>query len=510
MALPKNNGRAKKAKIGIKVPWFLVIPGLVCALIAHFIAPIQGAFYAFTDFKGIGSYNFIWFDNFKTMWESTSDKLAILNTFKLAIPFVLLTCVLGLILALVLCHNFKTKFFMRSVLFAPAVMIPLAITQIWKYIFNFDGPLNLLLQGMGLGHLCQNWLGTVEYGLTCILIVMLWQNMGYAMVIFNAGLQSIPEELYEAASIDGANAWKRFWNVTLPQLAPSFTVVITLMTITGLRVFDQVIGLTNGGPAGSTHTLASDYYIQTWAYGRYGYGTALALVLTLLVTVVGIIEVLAGAGINANFVGATVNSLLITAGSLVLLIVFGSLAAYCLARHPGKVSNIMYIFFVIGIIIPSQLGLVPMYCALRDLGLVGNIAGMMILYTCKQMPMTVFLYTGFFRQFPIDFEEAATIDGAGYFKSFFLVVLPQLKAITGTAILLNALYIWNDTFDQMVFLSGAAAKTLPVEIYALTTAMTAQWNLVFAAVIISLVPMLILYLLTQKKMMTSLAGGIKG
>ena len=270
MALPKNNGRAKKAKIGIKVPWFLVIPGLVCALIAHFIAPIQGAFYAFTDFKGIGSYNFIWFDNFKTMWESTSDKLAILNTFKLAIPFVLLTCVLGLILALVLCHNFKTKFFMRSVLFAPAVMIPLAITQIWKYIFNFDGPLNLLLQGMGLGHLCQNWLGTVEYGL------------------------SVPSDLYEAATIDGANAWKRFWNVTLPQLAPSFTVVITLMTITGLRVFDQVIGLTNGGPAGSTHTLASDYYIQTWAYGRYGYGTALALVLTLLVTVVGIIEVLAG------------------------------------------------------------------------------------------------------------------------------------------------------------------------------------------------------------------------
>lgn len=294
MALPKNNTRTKKAKMGIRVPWFLVIPGLVCALVAHFIAPIQGAFYAFTDFKGIGSYNFIWFENFKTMWESSSDKMAILNTFKLAIPFVLLTCVLGLILALILCHNFKTKFFMRSVLFAPAVMIPLAITQIWKYIFNYDGPLNLLLQGVGLGHLCQNWLGTVEYGLLCILIVMLWQNMGYAMVIFNAGLQSIPEELYEAASIDGANAWKRFWNVTLPQLAPSFTVVITLMTITGLRVFDQVIGLTNGGPAGSTHTLASDYYIQTWAYGRYGYGTALALVLTLLVTMVGILEVLAG------------------------------------------------------------------------------------------------------------------------------------------------------------------------------------------------------------------------
>ena len=98
MALPKNNGRAKKAKIGIKVPWFLVIPGLVCALIAHFIAPIQGAFYAFTDFKGIGSYNFIWFDNFKTMWESTSDKpvsYTHLDVYKRQVPHPARLCRIG-------------------------------------------------------------------------------------------------------------------------------------------------------------------------------------------------------------------------------------------------------------------------------------------------------------------------------------------------------------------------------------------------------------------------------
>ena len=221
-------------------------------------------------------------------------------------------------------------------------------------------------------------------------------------------------------------------------------------------------------------------------------------------------EVLNGAGLNADFVGALFNSLIITAGSLIILIAFGSLTAYGLARHPGKLSAVLYSFFVIGIIVPSQLGIVPIYTALRSMGLVGTHLGMMIVYACKQMPMTVFLYTGFFRSLPRDYEEAAVIDGAGFVRTFLRVVMPQMKTITGTALLLNSLYIWNDTMDQMVFLSGTEIRTLPVEIYSLTTAMTAQWNLVFAAVIISILPMVILYLFTQKKMMDSLAGGLKG
>ncbi len=221
-------------------------------------------------------------------------------------------------------------------------------------------------------------------------------------------------------------------------------------------------------------------------------------------------EVLNGAGVNADFAGALLNSLIITAGSLLLLAAFGSLTAYGLSRHPGKLSSFLYVFFVIGIIIPSQLGLVPIYTALRSIGLVGSRLGMILVYVCKQMPLTVFLYTGFFKSLPEEYEEAAVIDGAGFVKSFVFVVMPQMRTITGTALLLNSLYIWNDTMDQMVFLSGSEIRTLPVEIYSLTTAMTAQWNLVFAAVIVSLLPMIILYLFTQKKMMDSLAGGLKG
>lgn len=221
-------------------------------------------------------------------------------------------------------------------------------------------------------------------------------------------------------------------------------------------------------------------------------------------------EILKGAGQNANFIDGLINSLAITAGSLLLLIVFGSMAAYCLARHTGKVSNFLYLLFMVGIIVPSQLGILPIYMVLKNLALTGNILGCIILYTCKQMPFTIFLYTGFFRALPIGYEEAAFVDGATWGKAFWRIILPQMNIITGTAVLMNTLYIWNDTFDQMVFLSGSKASTLPVLIYNLTIAITARWNLVFAAVIISLLPMIILYLFTQKAMMTSMSGGLKG
>lgn len=221
-------------------------------------------------------------------------------------------------------------------------------------------------------------------------------------------------------------------------------------------------------------------------------------------------EILSGAGQNANFLVGLVNSLAITAGSILLLLMIGSLAAYCLARHTGRLSNFLYLLFMVGIIVPSQLGILPIYIALKSVGLTGNILGCILLYTCKQMPFTIFLYTGFFRALPIGYEEAAAVDGATWGKAFWRIILPQMNIITGTAILMNTLYIWNDTFDQMVFLSGSKASTLPVLIYNLTIAITARWNLVFAAVIISLLPMIVLYLFTQKAMMTSMSGGLKG
>ena len=282
----------KRKKTGIQISRFLILPGLIFILLGHFVAPFFGAIYAFTDFTGLGSYHFVGIKNFKEIFNSNADKIALSNTFKLAIPFVILVIVFGLLLALALQSKLKTRDVLRSLFFIPVIMIPLAITQVWKYIFNYNGPLNLFLKLLGHAELCKNWLGDSKDALYCILFVMIWQNVGYAMIIFNAGLQSVPEELYEAAKVDGAGKIARLHYITIPLLAPSFTIVMTLMTISGLRVFDQVIGLTNGGPSHMTETLASDFYLQTWVNGRYGYGSALALILTLLVIVIDIFQII--------------------------------------------------------------------------------------------------------------------------------------------------------------------------------------------------------------------------
>ena len=208
-----------------------------------------------------------------------------------------------------------------------------------------------------------------------------------------------------------------------------------------------------------------------------------------------------------QFIG---NSFIISILSVVGSVFTSSLCAFGFSRIQWKLRNPIFTVVLCSMMLPYAVTIIPTYLGWNAVGGVDTYLPLILPYWCGGGAMYIFLLRQFFLSIPKELDESAIVDGAGYFKSFFLVVLPQLKAITGTAILLNALYIWNDTFDQMVFLSGAAAKTLPVEIYALTTAMTAQWNLVFAAVIISLVPMLILYLLTQKKMMTSLAGGIKG
>lgn len=275
----------------LRVPWVVVIPGVVFALIGHFIAPMWGAYYAFTDWTGLGDYDFVGLDNFIAIFTTPQDRGAVLSTLRLATSFVLAVTVLGLVLAMALNKAFRSSGnALRSLFFVPAVMIPLSVTQIWRYILDYDGPLNVILRTVGLDSWTRNWLGDFTFAPWTILLVMVWQYTGYAMVIIHAGLQLIPDELYEAASLDGASGRHTFRYLTFPLLAPSLTVVVILMSITGLRVFDQVLGLTGGGPVGSTHTLASRFYEVTWVNGQYGYGTSMALLLTALVVAIGVMQ----------------------------------------------------------------------------------------------------------------------------------------------------------------------------------------------------------------------------
>ncbi|MGY1810251.1 carbohydrate ABC transporter permease [Blastococcus sp. SYSU D00669] len=225
-------------------------------------------------------------------------------------------------------------------------------------------------------------------------------------------------------------------------------------------------------------------------------------------TVENFVEVLTEGGDN-NILLALLHSVVITVGSIIGLVAFGSLAAYVLARTTRRWGTVAFYLFLVAIILPTQLGLIPLYIGARQLGLVGTMWGMVILYVGTLMPLAVFLYAGFFRNLPRDYEEAAALDGAGPGKVFFRVVLPLMAPATGTVAILTGLIVWNDFFSSLIFLGGSDNQTLPVSMYYYVGSLVSAWNKIFAIVIISMVPILAFYLFAQKRFIQGFAGGIK-
>jgi raffinose/stachyose/melibiose transport system permease protein len=274
-----------------RVPWLLLVPGALITFLIHYVAVAAGAWYAFTDWNGLtATADWVGLDNFREIFRDPSARGALVHTLVLAGAFVVVVNVVGLWLALGLNRALKTRNFIRALFFAPVVMSSLAVAYIWQFIFDYRGPLNQFLRFIGLESWQQAWLGSPRYALWTIFVVLVWQFAGLTMVMYLAGLQGIPEELDEAAAVDGASTLYRLRKVTLPLLAPATTVAVTFTLINGLRVFDQVIALTGGGPVDASETLATQVYKQTFVHGRFGYGAAFALVLTALIAVAALIQ----------------------------------------------------------------------------------------------------------------------------------------------------------------------------------------------------------------------------
>lgn len=272
-----------------KVPWLLAFPGLAALLLFHFVAIGFGAYYAFTNWT-LAHANWIGLRNFREIFADPAARGALWHTLELAACFVVCVNVIGLTLALGLNRAVKTRHLLRSLLFAPVAVSPLAISYIWAWIFDYQGALNRVLSDVGLKSWERSWLGDPSTALWAILVVMVWQFSGLAMVLYLAGLQSISEEVYEAMLVDGASAWLRLRKVVLPLLAPAVTVSATITLLIGLRVFDQVMALTGGGPDNATQTFATTIYQDTFSAGELGYGAAFALILTALITVLALTQ----------------------------------------------------------------------------------------------------------------------------------------------------------------------------------------------------------------------------
>ncbi|MFJ6651439.1 carbohydrate ABC transporter permease [Microbacterium sp. NPDC091313] len=220
------------------------------------------------------------------------------------------------------------------------------------------------------------------------------------------------------------------------------------------------------------------------------------------------LDVLAITGKNSILIGF-VNSVVVTGVTLVLLILISSMTAYALVRSTRKWASVLFYLFLVGIILPTQLGIVPLFLAARTIGLSGSLWGLVIIYTGTFLPLSVFLYATFFRSHPRDYEEAAALDGAGPFRAFWHAVLPLMGPVTVTVAILSGLVVWNDFFTPLVFLGGSNYPTLPVVIYQYVGSLNSEWNKIFAVVIIALIPILIFYIATQRRLMQGFSGGAK-
>jgi raffinose/stachyose/melibiose transport system permease protein len=268
-------------------PWWFTAPAMALFAFVVLVPSVRGVYYAFTDWDGLDpDFAFIGLDNFRELTRDPDARQAIGNTLIIAVAITIIQNGIGLLMALGVNTVIKSRNVLRVFLFAPAVITPIVTAYLWRNLLGPTGAVNSLLGAVGLDSWQRNWLGDPELALWSIVGVIVWQFAGYSLVIFLAGLQSVPREIYEAAAIDGAGPVRRFWSVTRPLLAPAFTINLMLSIIGGIKLFDQVWALTGGGPGHATDTLSTLIYKDAFTLGEFGYSIALAVVLTLVVAVV--------------------------------------------------------------------------------------------------------------------------------------------------------------------------------------------------------------------------------
>ncbi len=274
------------------IGWTFILPNFVgFALLT--LVPVLTLFYmSFTAWNVFGKAPWVGLDNYARLLDDKSFRTALLNTLYYAVVHIPLTLVAALALAILLNRKMRGVAFFRTVAFFPYITSIVAIAVVWNLLFSPKyGPINQLLGLVGISP-GPGWTTSADWAMPAVMIVGTWREMGYYMLLFLAGLQTVPAELYEAARVDGATAWQRFWNVTIPCLRPTTFFVTVMLTIGSFKVFDLILVMTNGGPGQATLVLSQYVYQKGFVEFQFGYASAIAVVLFLLCIVVTIFQFL--------------------------------------------------------------------------------------------------------------------------------------------------------------------------------------------------------------------------
>ncbi|MEQ4209062.1 sugar ABC transporter permease [Actinopolymorpha sp. B17G11] len=251
---------------------------------------LSSLWFSFTDWDGLSpTYNIIGFDNYTRLLDDPVVLTAATNNLLWSVVTITFPVGLGLALALALNGKVHGKPVLRLIFYTPGVLPLVSIASIWGWLYNPQyGAINSTLRLIGLDGLAQPWLGQDSTALWAVMVPAIWLRTGFPMLLYLAALQGIPDELYEAATVDGASRLRQFWHITMPSLRPAHYIVLALSLIDSFKVFDMIYAMTYGGPGTSTQVMGTWMYANVFQYYQAGYGTAIAVVITLVAIAVGI------------------------------------------------------------------------------------------------------------------------------------------------------------------------------------------------------------------------------
>lgn len=279
-----------------RLAWLFSTPAIVLLIVFLIIPFIWAIWMSFTNMRLIPNPNvptrFIGLQNYIRLFSDEVFFRGLLNNFYFVIVVVPLQTAFALALAMLINQEIRGVNLFRTIYFSPVVTSMTVISIVWTLLYNpGEGLINAFLQAISFGALGPyDWLKSTQLAFPAIMLMSIWQGVGFQMVIFLAGLQEIPTSLYEAAEVDGANAWQKFINITIPQLHNTLIFVMISTTILAFKLFDQVKVMTNGGPQNSTMTTMLYAIQQGWAELRIGYASAITVIFFTIVLVISILQ----------------------------------------------------------------------------------------------------------------------------------------------------------------------------------------------------------------------------
>jgi ABC-type sugar transport system permease subunit len=256
------------------------LPALAVVFVFFLLPMVRSLLYSFTDWDGIArTAHWVGLKNFATVVADPSFRQVVVNTLYLIIIYVPVLNVLALLLAVAVYNSGKAGNLYKSLLFFPNLLSMTVVALIWKIIYTYDGLLNQFLKAVGLKALMQDWLGQISTVLPAMSLTIIWFAVGYYLLIYLAGLNTVPVEIYESAEVEGVTTTQRLFRITIPLIAPSITINTVLSTIGIITLFDLPFVLTRGGPGYMSETLALHVYFYAFVQLKTSYALALAVIL---------------------------------------------------------------------------------------------------------------------------------------------------------------------------------------------------------------------------------------